>query len=119
MSCAGRCTYNHIAVEPQAEDRRPGVMEYWSDGSIEIQSPPGAEAECLQTRTRTAVSPAVCRSRSRAVHWTGCGWPVEAVATKGMYLGWCAATPNGPVQVLYRAAGGGVWSFDCLEGGPR
>ncbi len=44
---------------------------------------------------------------------------VEAVAATGMYLGWCAATPNGPVQVLYRAAGIGVWSFDCLDSGVR
>ena len=44
---------------------------------------------------------------------------VEAVAATGMYLGWCAATPYGPVQVLYRADGGGVWSFDCLDGGVR
>ncbi len=44
---------------------------------------------------------------------------VEAVATTGMYLGWCATTPSGPVQVLYRAHGKGTWSFACLEGGPR
>jgi hypothetical protein len=42
---------------------------------------------------------------------------VEAVVAKGMYLGWCATTPTGPVQVLYRATGSGVWSFDCLDGG--
>jgi hypothetical protein len=44
---------------------------------------------------------------------------VEAVAATGMYLGWCAATPTGPVQVLYRTTGGGVWAFDCHEGGVR
>ena len=44
---------------------------------------------------------------------------VEVVAATGMYLGWCSTTPDGPVQVLYRAAGGGVWSFDCLDGRVR
>ncbi len=44
---------------------------------------------------------------------------VETMAATGMYLGWCATTPDGPVQVLYRARGNGVWMFDCLDAGAR
>ncbi len=40
-------------------------------------------------------------------------------SSKCQYIGWCHLRHDGPIQVLYRRAGPGVWAFDRLEDGPR
>ena len=59
------------------------------------------------------------RIRFRQGPLDGIGVTVDADAAGSEFFGWCATTPGGAVQVLYRRSPAGEWLFDRCDDGVR
>ena len=60
-----------------------------------------------------------CLTAAKGERLDGIKIAVPEHAARGEFLGFCIVLPTGPVQVLYKNAGDGVWDFDMIERGPR